>query len=106
MIETEVFQEINVFGPAGTPTPDLIGDSPPEPPEADDLCCPMLCKKKKKKSVSFIFFNFSYYSTQHPRYLGLVKRESSDAVPRGLPVISNLNFNRIIGQVEISRVLG
>jgi len=53
MIETEVFQEINVFGPAGTPTPDLIGDSPPEPPETNDLCCPMLCKKKKKKELKY-----------------------------------------------------
>ena len=52
MIETEVFQEINVFGPNDTPTPDLIGDSPPEPPETNDCCCAVLCKKKKKKSVS------------------------------------------------------
>ena len=54
MIETEVFQEINVFGPDNTPTPDLIGDSPPEPPETNECsCCPMLCKKKKSnKSVS------------------------------------------------------
>ncbi|XP_070540653.1 G protein-coupled receptor kinase 5-like [Ptychodera flava] len=32
MIETECFKELNVFGPNGTPTPDLILDQPPPPP--------------------------------------------------------------------------
>ncbi|XP_065071074.1 G protein-coupled receptor kinase 5-like [Rhopilema esculentum] len=50
MIETEVFQEINVFGPHDTPTPDLIGDAPPEVPEKSSCsCCQFLCKKKKKQ---------------------------------------------------------
>ncbi|KAK2143241.1 hypothetical protein LSH36_860g00003 [Paralvinella palmiformis] len=32
MIETECFKELNVFGPDGEPSPDLIEDQPPPPP--------------------------------------------------------------------------
>ncbi|XP_066932509.1 G protein-coupled receptor kinase 5-like [Clytia hemisphaerica] len=39
MIETEVFKELNVFGPNGAPTPDLIGDAPPEEQEHEPKCC-------------------------------------------------------------------
>jgi len=31
MIETECFKELNVFGPEGTPSPDLIEEQPPPP---------------------------------------------------------------------------
>lgn len=33
MIETECFKELNVFGPGGTPTVDLMEDQAPEPPK-------------------------------------------------------------------------
>lgn len=33
MIETECFQELNVFGPDGGPSADLIEDLPPTPPQ-------------------------------------------------------------------------
>lgn len=33
MIETECFKELNVFGPHGTPSPDLNRSHPPEPPK-------------------------------------------------------------------------
>lgn len=45
MIDTDVFTEINVFGPNNTPTPDLIGDAPPVPVDTDDCSC--FCRKKK-----------------------------------------------------------
>jgi len=32
MIETECFAELNLFGPDGGPSPDLIEDQPPSPP--------------------------------------------------------------------------
>ncbi len=32
MLETECFKELNVWGPDGGPTPDLIEDQPPPPP--------------------------------------------------------------------------
>lgn len=39
MIEMECFSELNVFGPNGTPTPDLVGDAPPEPPKKRGVAC-------------------------------------------------------------------
>uniref|UniRef100_A0A5F9DL42 GRK5 kinase n=3 Tax=Oryctolagus cuniculus TaxID=9986 RepID=A0A5F9DL42_RABIT len=33
MIETECFKELNVFGPNGTPSPDLNRSHAPEPPK-------------------------------------------------------------------------
>ncbi|XP_005103690.1 G protein-coupled receptor kinase 5 isoform X3 [Aplysia californica] len=33
MIETECYKELNVFGPNGEPTPDLIEGLPPQPPQ-------------------------------------------------------------------------
>ena len=32
MIDTECFEELNVFGPNHTPSPDLLEDQPPPPP--------------------------------------------------------------------------
>ena len=32
MLETECFEELNLFGVDGGPTPDLIEDQPPPPP--------------------------------------------------------------------------
>nr|AGJ70291.1 G protein-coupled receptor kinase a [Terebratalia transversa] len=32
MVETECFQELNIFGPDGEPSPDLMEDLPPPPP--------------------------------------------------------------------------
>ncbi|KAL5022104.1 hypothetical protein ScPMuIL_001259 [Solemya velum] len=37
MIETECFTELNVFGPDGTPTQDLLLDQPPPPPRGNIL---------------------------------------------------------------------
>ena len=39
MIEMECFSELNVFGPDGTPSPDLVGDTPPEPPKKRGMAC-------------------------------------------------------------------
>ncbi|KAM7447785.1 G protein-coupled receptor kinase 6 [Porites harrisoni] len=39
MIEMECFAELNVFGPNGTPTLDLVGDTPPEPPKKRGMAC-------------------------------------------------------------------
>ena len=33
MIETECYKELNLFGPNGEPTPDLIEGLPPQPPQ-------------------------------------------------------------------------
>lgn len=51
MIEMECFAELNVFGPNGTPTLDLVGDTPPEPPKKRGMAC---CSG----SVSLSCFNF------------------------------------------------
>ncbi len=61
MLDTDVFHEINVFGPNNTPTPDLIGDAPPTPQESDDCsCCPRLCRKKKSRAVSINIMRESF----------------------------------------------
>ncbi|XP_031551114.1 G protein-coupled receptor kinase 5-like [Actinia tenebrosa] len=39
MIEMGCFKELNVFGPNGTPTPDLTGEAPPEPPKKSSCTC-------------------------------------------------------------------
>lgn len=39
MIEMECFAELNLFGPGGTPTHDLVGDTPPEPPKKRGMAC-------------------------------------------------------------------
>lgn len=39
MIEMECFTELNLFGLNGTPTPDLLGDAPPEPPKKRGMAC-------------------------------------------------------------------
>ena len=54
MIEMECFFELNVFGPGGTPTPDLIGDAPPEPPKKRGMaCCSGLVSFKFKFEMQF-----------------------------------------------------
>ena len=36
----ECFKELNVFGPGGTPSDDLLGEAPPEiPKQSGCLCC-------------------------------------------------------------------
>ncbi|KFM77005.1 G protein-coupled receptor kinase 2, partial [Stegodyphus mimosarum] len=47
MIETECFQELNVFGPDGTPSPDLMLDQPP--PVEPSGCFPFRKKAKNWK---------------------------------------------------------
>ncbi len=42
MIEMECFKELNLFGPNGTRSPDLLGDHPPEP-EKDPGCFSGIC---------------------------------------------------------------
>ena len=42
MIEMECFKELNIFGPNGTRSPDLIGDHPPEP-EKNPGCLSSIC---------------------------------------------------------------
>ena len=39
MIEMECFSELNLFGANGMPTPDLVGDEPPEPPKKRGMAC-------------------------------------------------------------------
>lgn len=45
MTETECFQELNVFGPQGTRTPDLLLDQPPPPEESS--CFPFRRRRKQ-----------------------------------------------------------
>lgn len=44
MIDTECFSELNVFGPDGTPSPDLMLDQPP--PVEPTGCFPFRKKAK------------------------------------------------------------
>lgn len=44
MIDTECFSELNVFGPDGTPSPDLMLDMPP--PVEPTGCFPFRKKAK------------------------------------------------------------
>ena len=50
MIEMECFKELNVFEVNGAPTPDLVGDAPPEPPKKRGVAC---CSGSV--SVSYLF---------------------------------------------------
>ncbi|XP_065649441.1 G protein-coupled receptor kinase 5 isoform X2 [Hydra vulgaris] len=52
MIETECFQELNVWGPNNTPTSDLLGDAPPE--EDEEATCCFFNSKKKKSTPKFV----------------------------------------------------
>jgi len=54
MIETEVFKELNVFGPKGEPTPDLIGDAPPQENESDTGCCGVRKRSRSKTKLSYV----------------------------------------------------
>ena len=52
MIEMECYKELNLFGPNGTRSPDLIGDHPPEP-EKNPGCLSSICgRKSNNKTVS------------------------------------------------------
>eukprot|EP00794_Sanderia_malayensis_P005327 gene5327-5996_t len=54
IMDSDIFHEINVFGPNYTPTPDLIGEAPPVLQESNDCsCCPRLCKKKKSSQYKY-----------------------------------------------------
>jgi G protein-coupled receptor kinase len=55
MIEMECFKELNVFGPNGTRSPDLIGDHPPEP-EKNPGCLSSICGgSSNNKTVGAIY---------------------------------------------------
>lgn len=58
MIETEVFKELNIFGPNGAPTPDLIGDAPPEEQEREPKCCGLLRSSRPRSRVCLHLPNF------------------------------------------------
>lgn len=54
MIESGCYKEINVFGPNGTRSPDLLGDHPPEP-EKSQGCFSRICgRKSSRKSVGLV----------------------------------------------------
>lgn len=63
MIETEVFKELNLFGPNGAPTPDLIGDAPPEVTEYEPKCCGLFGSRPRSRvsSCQFIFIYLDLY---------------------------------------------
>ena len=48
MIEMECYKEMNIFGPNGTRSPDLLGDHPPEP-EKSQGCLSSLCGRKSSE---------------------------------------------------------
>jgi hypothetical protein len=50
MIEMECYKELNLFGPNGTRSPDLIGDHPPEP-EKNPGCLSSMCGGKSNNTV-------------------------------------------------------
>lgn len=52
MIETEVYNELNVFGPDSGPTPDLIGDAPPPPNENKTRCCGLMKSRPRSRVCS------------------------------------------------------
>lgn len=39
MIEMECYKELNFFEVNGLPSPDLVGDAPPEPPKKRGVAC-------------------------------------------------------------------
>ena len=51
MIETEVFQELNTFGPQGQPTPDLIGEAPPIDNKSETKCCGLLKSRPRSRVI-------------------------------------------------------
>lgn len=51
MIETEVYNELNVFGPDSGPTPDLIGDAPPPPNENKTRCCGLMKSRPRSRTA-------------------------------------------------------
>ena len=56
MIEMECYKELNIFGPNGSRSPDLIGDHPPEP-EKNPGCLSSICgRKSNNKTVSYIIY--------------------------------------------------
>ena len=56
MIETEVFQELNLFGPNGAPTPDLIGDAPPENNKTETKCCGLVKSRSRTTVGNTVLF--------------------------------------------------
>ncbi|CAB3988927.1 G -coupled receptor kinase 5-like [Paramuricea clavata] len=50
MIEMECYKELNLFGPNGTRSPDLIGDHPPEP-EKNPGCLSSMCGGKSNNTT-------------------------------------------------------
>ena len=66
MIETEVFKELNVFGPNGAPTPDLIGDAPPQEQEHEPKCCGLFACSRQgtrvRKEINLTFRSQSVIS--------------------------------------------
>ena len=63
MIEMECFSELNVFGPHGTPTPDLIGDAPPEPPKKRGVaCCSGSVSLYFPVHAGLLVYNNNYFS--------------------------------------------
>ena len=57
MIETEVFKELSPIGPKGEPTPDLIGDAPPEDDSSETKCCGLIkARPKTRTKVSCLEF--------------------------------------------------
>ena len=54
MLETECFQELNIWGPNSTPTSDLLGDAPPEEDQEDPCCSIFMSRKKKRKVYIFL----------------------------------------------------
>jgi len=51
MIETEVFKELSPIGPKGEPTPDLIGDAPPEDEKSETKCCGLIKSRPRTKTM-------------------------------------------------------
>ena len=52
MLETECFKELNIFGPGGAPTPDLIGNTPPPKNEDSSGCCGLFKSSRSRTRVS------------------------------------------------------
>lgn len=51
MIETEVFKELSPIGPKGEPTPDLVGDAPPEDESSETKCCGLIKARPRTKTM-------------------------------------------------------
>lgn len=50
MIETDVFKELNVFGQDGGPSPDLVGDAPPQEQEREPKCCGLFQSRQRSRT--------------------------------------------------------